>query len=153
MLHILKKGNNSTNSMKNKRFINILLMTAILLLAAYLRIYRLDDIPYGLVPDEAIRGYDAYSVWKTGADSYNKAWPLFVRGLDDYTAALYIYLSAPFMGIFGLSALSTRLAAAMAGLLTVALSYQLARRPFGEVAGLSAAFLLAISPCPFIWSI
>jgi hypothetical protein len=37
-------------------------MTAILLLAAYLRIYQLDTIPNGLIPDEAMRGYDAYSI-------------------------------------------------------------------------------------------
>lgn len=121
-------------------------MVGILLLAAYLRIYRLGVIPYGLIPDEVMRGYDAYSLWQTGADSFGAFLPLFLRGFDDYTPALYSYLSVPFVAIFGLSAQSVRLASAVAGLVTVALTYQLGRQTFGRAAGLTAALLLAISP-------
>lgn len=121
-------------------------MTAILLLAAYLRIDRLDTIPNGLIPDEAMRGYDAYALLRTGADSFGARLPLFLRSFGDYTPALYSYLSVPFVAIFGLSAFSTRLAAAFIGLATVACSYQLIRRPFGRTAALAGALLLAISP-------
>jgi hypothetical protein len=121
-------------------------MTAILLLAAYLRIDRLDTIPNGLIPDEAMRGYDAYAILRTGADSFGARLPLFLRSFGDYTPALYSVLSLPFIAIFGLSAFSTRLAAAFIGITAVACSYQLIRRPFGRTAALAGAFLLAISP-------
>jgi 4-amino-4-deoxy-L-arabinose transferase-like glycosyltransferase len=123
------------------------IMAVILLIAAYLRIYQLETIPNGLIPDEVMRGYDAYALYRTGADSFGeKFFPLFLRGFDDYTPALYSYLTIPFIAIFDLSARSTRLAAAVIGVLTVALAYPLIRRPFGETAALAGAFLLAISP-------
>lgn len=123
-----------------------LAMAVILLIAAYMRIYQLGEIPYGLIPDEAIRGYDAYSLLQTGADSFGEPWPLFLRSFEDYTPALYSYLSVPFMAIFNLSVLSTRLASAVVGVFTVALTYQFARRTFGDAAALIAALLLAMSP-------
>jgi 4-amino-4-deoxy-L-arabinose transferase-like glycosyltransferase len=132
--------------MNEKRLARLLLMTVVLLLAAYQRIYQLAVIPYGLIPDEVMRGYDAQSLWQTGADSFGQPWPLFLRGFDDYTPALYSYLSIPFTAIFGLGALGTRLASAIVGVVTVALAYPLIRHPFGEIAALTGAFLLAISP-------
>ncbi len=123
-----------------------LLLVAILLLAAYLRFDRLDRLPNGLLPDEAMRGYDAYAILQTGADSFGVPWPLFLRGFDDYTPALYSYLSVPFIALFDLSVFSTRLAATMIGLVTVALTYPLVCRPFGRTAAVISSFLLAISP-------
>lgn len=131
---------------KKNQPINLLMLILILLLAAYLRIYRLDVIPNGLIPDEAIRGYDAYSLLKTGADSFGTRFPLFLRSFEDYTPALYSYLSIPFIAIFDLSAFSTRLASAVIGVIVVALTYPATRRVFGQTAALIAAFLLAISP-------
>lgn len=131
--------------MRQHGLINWILMGAILLLAVYLRIYRLDTIPNGLQSNKAMRGYDAYAILKTGADSFGN-FPLFLRGFDDYTPALYSFMCIPFIYAFGLSAFSTRLAAALSGVIVVALTYPIARRPFGQTAALTAAFLVAISP-------
>ncbi len=132
--------------MNNRRFKSLILITAIVLLSTYLRIYRLGDIPYGIIPDEAMRGYDSYSILRTGADSFGVRFPLFLRGFEDYTPALYSYLSVPFMAIFGLSVFSARLASAFIGVFAVALTYQITRRPFGQTAAFVGSFLLAISP-------
>ena len=40
----------------------------ILLLAAFLRFYKLGQVPSGFVNDEAAFGYNAYSILKTGRD-------------------------------------------------------------------------------------
>ena len=125
---------------------DLLVMAIILSLAAFLRIYRLDTVPNGLLTDEAMRGYDAYSILHSGADSFGNSFPVFLRGYDDYTPGLYVYLTVPFIAILNLSAMSTRLAAAWIGVFTIALSYQVIRRPLGQTAALTGAFLLAISP-------
>ncbi len=72
--------------------------------------------------------------------------PIFPRGFDDYTAGLYVYLTVPFVFFLDLSHFSTRLASALIGVLTVAVSYQAIRRPFGPQAGILGAALIAISP-------
>jgi 4-amino-4-deoxy-L-arabinose transferase-like glycosyltransferase len=137
--------------MRKSTPLELLTITVILLLAAFLRIYQLDTIPNGLTVDEAMRGYDAYSILRTGKDSFGNV-SIFLRGFEDYTPALYTYLTIPFVAIFNLSAYSTRLAAALVGVLVVALSYQVIRRPFGQTAALIGAFLLAISPWHIISS-
>lgn len=125
---------------------NVWLMTTILILAAFLRLYRLEQVPNGLLADEAMRGYDAYSILRTGADSFGEPFPIFPRGFDDYTPGLYVYLTVPFVALLDLSALSTRLAAAMIGIVTVTTAYQIMRRALGQTAAFVGALLLAVSP-------
>jgi 4-amino-4-deoxy-L-arabinose transferase-like glycosyltransferase len=118
----------------------------ILLLAFLLRVYHLHTLPNGLFIDEAARGYDAFSITRTGADMFGEFLPLFPRGFDDYTPALYTYLTVPFVYLLGLSRFSTRYAAVWIGVFTVAAAYLAIRKPFGRRAGLIGAALLAISP-------
>jgi len=129
-----------------EQYLSKLALIVILLIAFALRVYNLQTNPGGLFIDEAARGYDAYSISRTGADMFGQRWPLFARGFDDYTPALYIYLTVPFVWVLDLSRLSVRLPSAFIGLLTVAVSYQAIRRPFGRTAGVVGAALLAISP-------
>ncbi len=137
----LKKQKN-----KHQPYIYQLLLLLTLLLAFILRLYNLQNIPNGLFTDEAARGYDAFSISRTGADMFGVWLPLFPRGFDDYTAGLYIYLTVPFVFFLDLSHFSTRLASVFIGVLTVAVSYQAIRRPFGRQAGIMGAALIALSP-------
>jgi len=114
------------------------IIVPVLLLAAFLRIYHLDTIPNGFLPGEAMRGYDAYSLGHTGADSFGVRFPLFLRGFDDYVAALYSYVAAPLV-YFGLSVFSLRLTSALLGILTVAVAFQISRRPFGNTAAIAGS--------------
>lgn len=122
------------------------LLAAILLVAALFRLPYLGSVPNGLFLDEASRGYDAYSLLKTGADQYGVRWPLFAEGLDDYTPTLFTILVIPSVAALGLTELAVRLPAALAGIATVGTVFLCGRALLGPTAGLIGAALVAISP-------
>ncbi len=118
----------------------------ILALAAFLRFYKLGQIPRGLDWDEVSNAYNAYSILKTGNDEYGKFLPLYNRSFDDYKPPLYMYLNIPTVAVFGLTPLAARLPSAFFGVLTVALVYFLSKILFKkELIALIAMFLMAIS--------
>jgi 4-amino-4-deoxy-L-arabinose transferase-like glycosyltransferase len=95
-------------------------LALLVLLAALLRFYQLDAIPVGLDVDEAEEGWEARRV----ADG--EAFPIF------FTASyggepMHYYAIAFFLRLFGVKALSVRLASAVEGLLLVPVIYLLAR--------------------------
>lgn len=110
---------------------------ASLVLAALVRFVALDAAPPGLFRDEAEKGYTALELWHTarhgefdaeGNFSVSRALPLFVEVGGVHTSAIYQYLSAPIVGVFGLSITTTRLVAALSGWLTVVAAIALAWR-------------------------
>lgn len=118
----------------------------ILILAAGLRLYALDVYPQKFNQDEMVLGYDAWSVWTTGQDQHGNTWPIHFQTFNDSVPPLANYLTAPFVGMLGLSQFSTRLPFALLGIATVLLVGLLGRRWFGPGAGLVAALLLALEP-------
>lgn len=125
-----------------KQYLSLLL---ILILAAWLRFYRLTDFPPGLYSDEASYGYNAYSILTTGRDEWGKFLPLTIQSFGDYKPPMTAYLTIPSVAIFGLNEFAVRLPSALFGTLTVLLIYFLAKEIHRGVA-LPAALLLAISP-------
>jgi 4-amino-4-deoxy-L-arabinose transferase-like glycosyltransferase len=121
------------------------LLLAILAAAALLRLPRLASLPPGVIPDEAMGAYDAFSIVRTGRDQQGVWLPLFPRSTAGLHS-LYQFLAVPSVALLGLGELATRLPAALAGVLTVALTFLLVRRDHGCNAGLFAAALLAVSP-------
>lgn len=86
---------------KNKRS-KILLFITILAVAWLLFTYKLDQIPAGLYADEAVAGYNAYSILKTGKDEYGKSFPILFRFFGSYSPPLFVYFLVPLIKIFGL---------------------------------------------------
>lgn len=129
-----------------------------ILLAALLRIWKLDIIPPGLTPDEASLGYNAYCILKTGRDEYGKLLPIIFKSFGDYKPGLYIYSAVPFVALFGLNEWSVRLPSTVAGVVAVYLVYFIILEFFrnepslinkknsADCMALTASFLLAISP-------
>jgi 4-amino-4-deoxy-L-arabinose transferase-like glycosyltransferase len=122
-----------------------LLLVAILVVAAFLRVYRLQVLPRGPYYDEAANGILASEI-ATG-----RAYPLFIRS---YTGkeVLWFYAVAAVMKVLGVELLSMRLTSAMFGIATVALTYWLGLELFDEEApatrhgiGLMAAALAAVN--------
>ncbi len=128
----------------------ILCFVAILCVAAFLRLYKLGAVPASPDWDEAALGYNAYSILKTGRDEYGTFLPLTIRSYDDYKPPLYVYLTVPSVGIFGLSLWSTRLPSAVMGMLAVFGVFFLVRELLvdrkNDTLALLSSFLLAISP-------
>lgn len=122
-----------------------LLLLAVLAVAAFLRLYRLESLPPGPYYDEAANGILAGEI-ASGASR-----PLFITS---YTGkeVLYFYLAAGVMKALGASLLSLRLTSALVGLATVGLTYWLALELFAaeddltrRSVALMAAALIAIN--------
>lgn len=133
---------------KNPR--KILLFTVILL-AFFLRIYKIAEYPVGLNADEAAIGYNAYSLTVTGKDEFGHPWPINFQSFNDYKPGLYFYLVLPFVKFLGLNELAVRLPSVILGTLTVFFLYFLVKEIFKELPssedlGLVASLFLAVSP-------
>lgn len=134
-----------------------LLLATIILLAAFLRLYKLGSVPLSLYWDEASLGYNAYSILATGRDEHGRFLPgTNFAAFGDYKPPGYIYAAVPSVAVFGLNEFAVRFPSAFFGTLTVLLTYFLAKKLFENfqfsifnfqfsVAHLSA-LLLAISP-------
>ena len=115
-----------------------LLIIAILLAAAWLRVYRLDGVPPGWRDDEVVETTVHAALIQQGH------WLLFFPQAEGQEP-LYHYLSAAWISVAGQSLFSVRLVSAYLGLLSVAALYRLARYLFGGPTALLAAAALAIS--------
>lgn len=125
-----------------------LVLSLIVGLALVLRLYQLGSIPVSLYWDEVSIGYNAYAIGETGKDEYGTAFPLIFRAFDDYKLPGQVYLTVPFIKVFGLTEQAVRLPAVIIGALTVLVTYFLIKGllPKKEKLALLTALLLAISP-------
>lgn len=130
--------------MKNIKIIALILIVS---LAAFLRLYRLDQVPPSLNWDEVAAGYNAYTIANWGADEYGNRLPLVFKSFGDDKHPVHIYITAVFVKVFGTTDFVTRLPSAVFGVLTVLAIYFLARKMFkNDLVGLLSSLFLAISP-------
>jgi 4-amino-4-deoxy-L-arabinose transferase-like glycosyltransferase len=141
-------------------------LAVIVLLAALVRFWNLDGLPPGLFRDEAEKGYTALELWSTarqgqflpdGTIETTRLLPIFVDAGGVKTSAIYQYLSAPIVGVFGLHVWTTRFVAALVGTLTVIATFLLARLLFtrddeSPIVPLAAALFVALSPTHVLFS-
>src|SRR3989338_5818120 len=107
------------------------ILIVIIFIAAVLRFYKLGSVPPSLYWDEASLGYNAYSILKTARDEYGKFMPLTnFAAFGDYKPPGYIYATVPSIAIFGLNEFAIRFPSAFFGVLTVLLTYFLAKKLF-----------------------
>ncbi|MFH0794123.1 MAG: glycosyltransferase family 39 protein [bacterium] len=149
--------------MKLRRRESIYLLL-ILLAALLLRVVDLGSNPPAVFRDEAEKGYTAWCLLELGgycdfqpdengsAHIVFRRWPVFVNVMGVETSAIYQYLDIPFVAMGGLNPWTTRLPAALAGALTVLLSFVLTRRFFDSKHALLVALLLAVSPWHIVFS-
>lgn len=124
-----------------------IVLIGILLLAAFLRLYKLAEYPNGFNADEAAIGYNAYSLIQTGKDEHGNSWPVTFTSFADYKAPLYFYIVLPFVATMGLTETAVRLPSALFGIATVLIMYFLVRKiTQNEFAALFSSLLLAIAP-------
>lgn len=124
------------------------LLLAVILLAAFLRFYQLGNIPYGSSDDEALYIYSSYTIWHTGRDIQGMFLPLsFNANSFSSISPVPVYLTAPFVGILGISLFSGRLLSILLGVGSVFLLFLLTNYLFkNKWIGIIAALLFAISP-------
>jgi 4-amino-4-deoxy-L-arabinose transferase-like glycosyltransferase len=130
-----------------------LLLVLILLIAAFLRLYKLSTIPPHLTPDEASLGYNAYSILKTGRDEYGTRFPIIFKSFGDYKPGLYVYFTVPSIMIFGLNEFAVRFPSAFFGILSVYLIYLLSKEIFKkERYALLSSLLFSLMPWAIYFS-
>ena len=113
----------------------------VLVLAAVLRLWRLEDNGFGTEYYAAGVRSMLQGGWLF---FYNAFDPAGVLSLDKPPVAFWI--QAIFASVLGFSGWSIHLPQMLAGVASVALLYRLVHRPFGPTAALIAALLLAINP-------
>lgn len=127
-----------------KRIPRVWLYTAVLLLAAVLRLAWLAHIPPGLAQDEVLDA-DIVDVILRGEHAL-----FFWQGYGH--EPLQHYFSVPFRWAVGDNWLAIRLPSVVMGLLVVALTLRWARREFGPPTAVIAATYLALNWWPIIFS-
>lgn len=118
----------------------------IVILAFFLRVYRVDEIPPSISWDEAGVGYNAYSIANYGRDEWGVSLPVAFKSFGDDKSPVHIYLTALSVKLFDLSEFSTRVPMVVFGVADVVLLFFLGSLWFSEEVGLIAAFFLSISP-------
>lgn len=128
----------------NKRLYFLTFATLVLLAAAFLRLFLLQDVPPGLSRDEALNADIVSFIWQ------GKHALFFREGYGH--EPLYHYWAALFRPLLGDNYLAIRLPSVYAGLVLVALTMRWARREFGPLTALLTGALLAISWWPIVFS-
>jgi len=128
-----------------------LFLILIILIAGFLRFYKLRELPPGFHVDEVSFGYNAYSLMRIGKDENGNFFPLYIDTFGDQRPAGYFYLTIPAIKIFGLNEFAVRFPSAFFGVLAVWLVYFLVNKLIENFSAayyisIIASFLLAISP-------
>jgi 4-amino-4-deoxy-L-arabinose transferase-like glycosyltransferase len=114
------------------------ILVVILLAAAFLRTYRLDEIPPGLTHDEADTGYFVSAVYRGEPSQVQAPYGYAYKPFSKYSAAF-------FMVVFGQDGIALRYHSAFWGITLVLFTYLWARKVFGPAVGLGGAALVACS--------
>lgn len=142
--------------MNNK--ILIIFFSVIVLLAIFIRFFRLGQIPVSLYWDETAILLDAKSIAESGQDIHGQSWwQSIFYSYGDYKLPIYIWAAALTIKIFSANEWSLRLPSAIAGVLTVLISALITKKLFEKkitsfqstLLFLSTALIVCISP----WSI
>lgn len=124
---------------KNKKFLHLLLLLAIITSAFFLRFTGIENLPSGIYPDEAVNGVNAQDANRTGD------YRLFYTD-NNGREGLFINIQAFFIKLLGPSVLALKLASIIFGTLTVLGVYLLSREIFrSDRAGLVSAYLTTFS--------
>lgn len=124
------------------------LFILILVIGILSRFLFLDKYPPSLNWDEISHGYNAYSLLQTGKDQWGTKWPIFnFRAYGDFPTTLNLYLTIPFIKLFGLNALSIRLPSAIISLFFIILIYLISKHIFKNTyLALFCMLLAVVSP-------
>ena len=118
--------------------------TAVLLLAALMRLFMLQGIPLGLARDE-VRNAEIVSHILQGEHA------LFFRAGFGHEP-LYHYFGVPFQVLLGENVLSIRLPSVFLGMLLIAAVLRWAKRDFGQTVAVLAGAGLAVGWMPIVFS-
>jgi hypothetical protein len=135
-----------------KKHIHLILITVIMLVGIFVRVYDFGNTPYGLNQDEASLGYDAWADMNYGVDRNGDHNPIYAVAWGSGQNMLYNYVVRPFIAILGLSVVAIRLPMLIFGIFTLIVFYLLSKRLFGPTVALISLFILSVCPWHIILS-
>ncbi len=127
-----------TPNPQSRMFIVHCSLFIVLLVAAFFRLYRLDEIAPGVTHDETDTGYFAAAVYRGQPSQVIAPYGYAYQPFTMYSGAL-------FMALFGPNDLALRFHSAFWGMVLIVFTYLWARRLFGVTVGLGGAALMAVS--------
>ena len=80
-----------------------ILLITVLIITAFLRLWKISEVPVSLFGDELDVGYHAYSILKTGRDYSGNFMPIHFKSLAEWRTPLYLYSAVPTVALFGIS--------------------------------------------------
>ena len=122
--------------LSRQAILDFALLAVIMVVAVFMRGYRLADLPYGSWYDEAESGLEAVEILNGR--------PFSPMAKFTFNPSFYFYALALSFKLFGVSILSIRLVVATAGVLSCLLLYLLVKRLWGWRTAFVAAMLLAV---------
>ncbi len=125
---------------------NNIIFVFILLLATFVRLYKLGTLPIGLNQDEAYAGYEAFSLLQNGVDSWGYRFPVYFIGWGSGMNVLYSYILIPFFYVLGLDVFTLRLPQALCAIISCYVFYRLLRLMYNKNKALAGLFLVTIMP-------
>lgn len=114
-----------------------LVLLSIMLIGAFYRFYRIDEIPQEM-------GCDLPHIYNNIRMILRKEFLIFFPSHPG-REGLFFYLAAPFCRLFGLNHTTIKMSAAIVGVLTLPVIYALGKELFNREVGLYAAFWMSIS--------
>lgn len=130
-----------------KKHLPLILLILILVLAAFLRLYRISDY-MTFLGDE---GRDVLVAKHILEGDLTLLGPRASAG-DFFLGPVYYYMIAPWLWLFQYDPVGPAIMVALLGVVTVWLTYLVGKRFFNEPAGLFAAALYAVSPVVITYS-
>lgn len=119
----------------------------IIILTIFIHCFKIGSIPYGINVDEMGMGYDAWCLANFGTDRYLNSFPVYLINYSGGQSALYAYLCAPFVYIFGFSATVFRIPAVIFSFLTFLFSIKIADKLWhNKKLNLLVGFIYMVSP-------
>ena len=98
---------------ENKKY--YILLFAIFFVNLFLRLYKLDSLPYAIHIDEAGLWYNVKNLLKYGCDQGGYSWPLLLSNFYGEQSAMYTYLTLICVKLFGDTLFALRIPAVLNG--------------------------------------
>ena len=129
-----------------------LIFVILLIFAFIFNLYKIDKVPNGVNLDEAGLGVDVYSIANYGTDRNMNKFPVYFQNFGEGQSALYIYLAAILVKMFGFSVFILRMPALILSVIEVGIIYLLIAKFKSRKFALFVMFLTIISPWHFMKS-
>lgn len=130
-----------------------LVVVVLYFVTLFTSVFKFGEVPYGLNVDEAGMAYDAISIVNYGVDRYLKPYPVYFINFGGGQNAMYTYLAALLIKIFGLSTAVIRIPAVLFRLSTFIATFFILKTELDEDRsdnrGKVLLFLFLFSICPY----